>query len=505
MNECSKNTAVPPEVKKLLASCTNLPSLPSVVINIIEASKDPDIGLADIAEIVHVDPALSAKLMGISNSPLYARRRKISNLRDALSLLGLDAALTIALSFSLVKTLSNSVDSKINYDKFWKRSILSATIARQIGEELKLPNLEDFFLASLLQDIGILVIDSSSLHCQENDTTSSHTKRITCEQETLGIDHSDVGAWLLKSWNLPEKLYRAVLCSHTAYSKPAETYEEEIFYQCIGLSGNMANIWSEEDPAETIESNFESAHNLLGFNREEFNNFINNISNLLPEISSLFEIKLVDQKKRDEVINEARNILMDRNLNLIKQINEDRTEIDALTARTKNIEEEANRDHLTGVYNRKYIEKILNIEFNNSSSNHQPLSLAFIDLDNFKVINDTNGHLAGDMVLQELANFFSKGIRITDTLARYGGDEFLLMLPNTESDIALNLLKRLNKELQSSPGTEFNTELLKISISIGVATYTNKSGFSKLIELISAADKALYNAKKSGKNTIVSY
>jgi diguanylate cyclase (GGDEF)-like protein len=505
MSGCGKTTAIPAQVKRILASCKNLPSLPSVVINIIKASKDPDISLADVADILHVDAALSAKLLKIANSSMYARRREITNLRDALALLGLDAALTIALSFSLVKSLNSSADANNNYNAFWKRSILSAIIARQIGLKLAQPHLEDFFLAGLLQDIGILALNCSTSNCLHDNYQPSHQDRIHNEKKSLGVDHADVSAWLLKSWGLPEKLYKAVLCSHTLYTTSAETHEEEIFYQCIVLSGNLADIWYEKDGKKTLERNLGLINNMLGFNRDEFNEFINEINDLLPEMSNLFDIKIIDDEKREEVINEARAILMKRSLNIIKQYNEHRDQIESLTKKTKHIEKEARRDHLTNIYNRKYMEKLLTREFDKSNLSNEPLSLAFIDIDNFKPINDTYGHLAGDKVIQETALFFITNIRQTDSLARYGGDEFLLLLPNTNADTAHNLLQRLIKKLQQSPGTEFNGERLKISTSIGVATHMDDVNFNSLEELISAADKALYNAKHAGKNTIMSY
>ena len=122
MKQCCKNISIPPDIEDFLSSCTALPSLPAVVINIIEASKDPDISLSDVAEILQVDPALSAKLLKIANSPLYAGRRNITNLLDALTLLGLNASLMISLSFSLVSSLSSSSDTGLNYDDFWKQS-----------------------------------------------------------------------------------------------------------------------------------------------------------------------------------------------------------------------------------------------------------------------------------------------------------------------------------------------------------------------------------------------
>lgn len=503
MSECNKNVTIPPEIERYLSSCARLPSLPSVVIKIIDASKDPEISLGDVADILRVDPALSAKLLRIANSPLYAKRREISNLRDALSLLGLNAALTISLSFSLVRSLNNTEEtSDDNYENFWKRSILSATIARQIGLTLKLPNLEDFFLASLLQDIGVLALYYSSSESL-NDTTSRTPKFIDNELDKLGVDHSDIGAWLLKSWNLPEKLYTAILCSNTPYTKHAEPSEDEMFYQCISLSGALSSIWLDEDKDNAIEINSKYVESLLGFDKEQFNTFINDIDKLLPEVSSLFDLIIIDDSQREEVINEARNILMEHNLNIIKKFDDHQEKIESLTEKTKDIEKAASRDHLTGTYNRKHIEKLLNEEFTNASKNHEPLSLAFIDLDDFKIVNDTYGHLAGDKVLRELADLFNQKIRSTDKLARYGGDEFLIMLPRTDYDISKKLLSRLIKGLEESEGFKFNGGSVKVSCSIGMATHLSDGSYKTLEDLIEAADKALYKAKKAGKNIIM--
>jgi len=114
---------------------------------------------------------------------MYAKQGEISNLRDALSLLGLDSSLTIALSFSLVSSLQSSTNASHIYDAFWQRSILSAFIARELGLALKRSNVEDFFLTSLLQDIGMLAIDSIEPDALTENCKRSHSVRITCEQK----------------------------------------------------------------------------------------------------------------------------------------------------------------------------------------------------------------------------------------------------------------------------------------------------------------------------------
>ena len=153
-----------PELENALDSCTNLPSLPAVALKIIDAGKDPDVTLHQISAIISSDPAIqrssdpaiAAKLLKIANSPLYSQRRSLNNLREALTLLGFNASLTIALSFSLLQSFGST--NNVNHENYWRRSILAASIARILGSRLRVAKLEDLFLASLLQDIGILVI-----------------------------------------------------------------------------------------------------------------------------------------------------------------------------------------------------------------------------------------------------------------------------------------------------------------------------------------------------------
>jgi len=499
-----KKLNIPPKLSERLIACNNLPSLPAIVVKIMDASQQPDIGIADVADILQVDPALSAKLLKVANSPMYARQCEISNLRDALSLLGLDSSLAIALSFSLVSSLQSSTNATHIYDAFWRRSILSASIARELGAALKRSNIEDFFLTSLLQDIGILAVDSIEPDALTENCNSSHQSRIICEQKRWGLDHSDIGAWLLQLWHFPERIYNAVLHSHVLCNTPPKS-NSVLFIQCINLSNRLSDIWLDEDNREThLKDTFNSLKELFDFNQESFNQLINKIDTLLPEMSRLFEVALLDNKEREDVLNDAQQLLMENSINIIKKNDECQDQIKTLTEQAQNCEDASNKDHLTDVYNRKRIESLLDEEFFKSKAQKTPLSLAFIDIDDFKPINDTFGHLAGDKVLREIATFFAHNIRKQDIIARYGGDEFLLMLPNTNTDEACQLLKRISQELQALPGTEFDKNILKVSTSIGMATHMEKVNYGSPKDLINSADKALYSSKQSGKNTITS-
>src|SRR5436309_4114155 len=117
----------------------NFPSPPGVATHIIELARDPDIEMGKVAKALSMDSALSTKILRIANSPLYAQRRKSENLRQALVVLGLNATLTLALSFSLVKTLRSGKANGLDHRLYWRRALLSATSARALADAMHHP------------------------------------------------------------------------------------------------------------------------------------------------------------------------------------------------------------------------------------------------------------------------------------------------------------------------------------------------------------------------------
>lgn len=132
--------------------------------------------------------------------------------------------------------------------------------------------------------------------------------------------------------------------------------------------------------------------------------------------------------------------------------------------------------------------------------NNTPFSVLFIDIDDFKQINDTLGHEIGNHILKELAGLLNQSIRPTDFLIRYGGEEFVIILNDIERSTALNIAERLRKKISGHPFSIDDKTVINITISIGVSSSDENCG--ELFELITIADKNLYKAKKLGKNRI---
>jgi len=163
-------------------------------------------------------------------------------------------------------------------------------------------------------------------------------------------------------------------------------------------------------------------------------------------------------------------------------------------------EREARRDFLTGLHNRQAYQERITHETERSIRYGRPLSILMVDIDNFKLVNDTLGHEWGDIVLQKVAGHLGTNLRNVDFVARFGGEEFIVILPETNLDGALEVADRLRLAIKESP-VETPRGLLPVTVSIGVGS----SGFRDLTDhrqLTSDADQALYIAKKAGKDRV---
>ncbi|MBI2920025.1 MAG: GGDEF domain-containing protein [Planctomycetes bacterium] len=157
-------------------------------------------------------------------------------------------------------------------------------------------------------------------------------------------------------------------------------------------------------------------------------------------------------------------------------------------------------DGLTGVPNKRFLEDTLNREVARSQRHKRPLSVAMLDLDHFKKINDTYGHLAGDAVLREICRRLKTLVGADEVLARYGGEEFVAVLPEAGVEQAREFAERM-RELAAEKPVEVDGQKIAVTISVGVA-HTAGEAEMTAAELVKRADKLLYEAKAAGRNRV---
>jgi diguanylate cyclase (GGDEF)-like protein len=163
----------------------------------------------------------------------------------------------------------------------------------------------------------------------------------------------------------------------------------------------------------------------------------------------------------------------------------------------------ANRDSLTHTYNRRHFDDQLSRDLSYARRHDAPLSLAVIDLDHFKRINDTHGHPAGDSVLQQFSKAVLAGIRTEDFLCRIGGEEFALVMRGTGLEGAMNVCERLRRSIEQAVFTH-REQRIAVTVSIGIAEYVS-ARHTRMDELVKDADQRLYEAKSAGRNRVCSF
>lgn len=169
--------------------------------------------------------------------------------------------------------------------------------------------------------------------------------------------------------------------------------------------------------------------------------------------------------------------------------------------RLKNrIREQAIRDPLTNLFNRRFLNEFMERELAQARRNQKPLSLVMLDLDHFKQLNDQYGHQTGDMVIEMVAKNLLRQSRRTDILFRYGGEEFLVILPNTSDQQAKHLAENWRLQVQGAP-VQAKHQTIHVTLSAGIASYPEHG--TTAFNLIQAADEALYQAKAAGRNQVV--
>lgn len=483
------------EFRARLKYNTNIPSMPAAAVRAIEIGNDPESGIADVVAVIQSDVALTAKILMAANSPVYGMRRKVSNLNQAASMLGLDACMVLILGFSLNGATRQKGVGSIDLKPFWLRSLAAAVAGKQLAVQTDRTNPEQVFLASLLQDIGIIAFDrlEHERYAPLFYEAESHAMLMRLESVAFGLDHARMGKCLLAEWHFPEWMIDAVAASHGKGENPLQAH--------VCTASLFAEIFTAVDRDVAIQTACDAAQSVLGMSEEQAIEAIGAIQQSMPEYAALFDVEYPCSD--DDLVEQARQTMMLRSMRLCTDIVQSRNRAAEYEMQVKELEHKASRDVLTGTYNRAHLDNHLAEQFERASQQQWPLGIAFIDLDHFKKINDTYGHQFGDTVLKGTARCLLANIRQEDLLARYGGEEFVLVMPGIDDRTAFGAVDRLLEAFREYPFATDDGKQVSITFSAGVATHLGERRFDSVRDLVRAADESLYAAKTGGRNQVV--
>jgi len=490
------------QIKSKLKASENFPSPPAIAQQIIALARDANTDISQVAAAIGRDPALAAKLLRVANSAMYSRQRKSTNLRQALIVLGLQGATTLALGFSLVDSYMGLRSNGVDYERYWRRAILGASAARCFGGMQGAIAAEDIFLAALLQDIAILGVDRAAPDFYRDlPPNASHRELSEHETARLGVDHAELGAWLVAYWKLPEPLCRAVGWSHAPQSADGST-PTGMAARCVALGSECVELLLAPAESADFSALAEHASAWLGIEPPVVADVVGRIVGEIPEIETLFDRQLLRPEAAGAILDQARDLLVLRNLQALG-------EAGSLPAANPKLESGADappdagqRDRLTGLYNSGYVNLMLRREFQAAASGAWPLSVVFVDLDRIREINEVHGHEAGDAVLLRMAKSIASVARDTDCVARYGGTQFVIVLPGLAARGAAIFCERLIAGLRGTLHTIRGTAVT-VTSWVGLATHTPEKPFQRASHLIHAAERSASLAKKIGRDRLV--
>src|SRR5690606_509722 len=279
----------------------------------------------------------------------------------------------------------------------------------------------------------------------------------------------------------------------------------DAFKACVVAAGAVAELWLRDDASPECEDHARALVDAIPLQGDDsLDTVLLEVQATLPEISALFEVRIPHAAHLDGLIEEARELLVLRNLRMIQSAAVSRNEAERSAEHIRRLTEQARLDPLTGVYNRLEMDEALEREFALAVASGKPLSVAFLDLDDFKGINDGHGHLTGDQVLRQFATSLREQLRSSDVVARYGGEGFLVLLVNSGAHDARRIIQRTLDRMSSLPMATVDGEPLYVTSSAGLATLDATTAYRDARSMLLAADEALYGAKRDGRNRLVS-
>jgi diguanylate cyclase (GGDEF)-like protein len=491
----------------LISQDLSLPSPPAVAVKILNIVNQDEETLSQLGQVISTDPALTAKLLKIANSGIFRVNTSVNNINRAMTLLGTNIIKNIALSFVITDQFNNDNEQFFDFNLFWQRSVVTAIAAEKLNKLVQHKD-DNIFISALLLHLGMVVIAQTKGSDYSNlrqEAKKLDKPLADAEIEKYGYNHYQVAYALLHEWNLPLEICELILFHPTPDQASKKHKKSSTILTC---AEQIASICIDDEIVLKARLLVEELNTQFGLTIDQSYELYDQVAEESEQILSDFKLESAPMQTYTQLLQQATQELAKINLSneqIILELTEARHKSDRLTKElyqaNNRLRELVYRDALTGLYNHRFFHESLANELARAIRYRSSLSLLLFDVDYFKKINDSLGHQAGDLVLANISKAVSDAIRPSDIVSRYGGDEFAVVLPETNEAGAKVFAARLRRCVEGV-STLVDGQQIYITISIGVSSISKPTSKVGKESLIAAADKGLYISKENGRNQI---
>ncbi len=281
-------------------------TLPRVAMQVLELTRQPTVNAWHLKQCIEIDPALTAKLLRVVNSPLFGLTRSVADLSQALAILGTKPLKLLVLGFSLPEGLFHNVGREA-LSRYWRRTLIKAVAARELAPHLPRVSEDEAFIAALLQDIGSLVLlqhlGSEYLLLLETAEATGNDER-ALERLTLGFDHTELSARLLEHWQLPEAIVAAARMPDLPGEEGCESRRQPPLRQVVYLADLLAHVLLSPRP-DTLQKLLSGIHGLTTLNETQLAKLTKNLSTKVSQLADVLSLEPADGLDCEELLSQA--------------------------------------------------------------------------------------------------------------------------------------------------------------------------------------------------------
>lgn len=469
-----------------------------VALKIVREALKPDVSPTDLAKLAESDPGFALRIISMVNSSAFGFNRKVTDVRQATAFIGVRGLRTLGLSLAVSDMVPAGPDGMTLLANSLRRAIAAQVIAKKLGHR----EVDEFFTAGLFLEVGLLARARDDLAAAGRVARLPAMDRVVFERAEAGSDHAQRGAELTRAFMLPPELVEAVALHHDP------TMPDAPLAKVAWVAERVAAIWEGGD-VPALQAEAARALVAIGVADRDVAELLEKLPAMVSDGGAAFDREVGPQQGVDQLqldvsrglfeMSQSYDSMVRRLERLLAEKEELSQKLEIARAELQRL---ASTDALTGLPNKRSLELQTTRDLARADRDKTWLSVMLIDIDHFKTFNDTYGHAVGDQVLRAVAELLAPYLRAGDLAGRYGGEEFVLVLPGSNMIGARIAAERLRKALEAMVvDTEHGH--LKVTASFGGAAVCGPGCAGSRDALFARAETALYEAKRSGRNRVV--